>query len=163
MMGIFGGKKKEIQVAAYHVSDIDGTVLPVAVPINATTMIQQQQQQSHPQYQSVPMENKQAFLPRTTTTTIFSGGNNLFIRSRYPVTLSICPLCQKHRSRTQTRTYPTCSTWFWVILLTVVFFPLFWIPLCCDSCKRTDHTCKNCGNIIGTIEPMNDLCEKRRG
>ena len=40
----------------------------------------------------------------------------------------------------------------YIFILIIVFA---WCPSCAQ-CKKTDHTCSNCGNKIGSIEPFSD-------
>lgn len=87
--------------------------------------------------------------------------HNIVIRSRRPVTIDPCPYCGV-KTRTSVTIGPNIVTWIMVIVLLLVFWPLFWLPLCMDSCKRTKHSCSKCGGEIGEIEPCDDCCVKTR-
>mmetsp|Transcript_29239 Transcript_29239/g.44226 ORF Transcript_29239/g.44226 Transcript_29239/m.44226 type:complete len:172 (-) Transcript_29239:87-602(-) len=170
-MGIFGKQTKDTGVpsepGAYQIHN--GENLPVAVPIEATVVAT-----APPGYGSATTttttsqqkQHKQKQQPHTTTTpqqqkqpTPVVVGNF----RRHPVTMEVCPFCQQRSARTKTRTYPNIWTWLLVILVGVVFFPLFWIPLCCECFKQTDHHCKSCGAKVGTVRACSQCCETRRG
>ena len=59
-----------------------------------------------------------------------------------------CPYCS-HNDWTKTRRVCGKGSWIKCGILTVFFFPLFWVPLLCPSCKDTKHYCKNCGRVVG--------------
>lgn len=35
-----------------------------------------------------------------------------------------------------------------VILLLLIFWPLFWLPFVMDDCKDSYYACNNCGKVI---------------
>jgi LITAF-like zinc ribbon domain len=84
------------------------------------------------------------------------------IRSRYPVLLNPCPRCGA-KARTITITSPSWITWLMVIGLLLLFWPIFWIPLLVDSCKRTRHYCSVCSGEVGELEALSDCCVHCRG
>jgi LITAF-like zinc ribbon domain len=86
---------------------------------------------------------------------------NIVIQSRYPVTIDPCPYCGME-TRTNVTIGPNVVTWVIVIVLVLVFWPLFWLPLCMDSCKSTKHFCSKCGGEIGEVEPCDGCCVKTR-
>lgn len=82
--------------------------------------------------------------------------------SREPMQIPFCPHCSAEQVRTRTKTYPNLVTWASVVVTATICFPLFWVPLVVDPCKRTDHYCSNCGRKIGSIQPLEGFCEKER-
>mmetsp|Transcript_14040 Transcript_14040/g.21650 ORF Transcript_14040/g.21650 Transcript_14040/m.21650 type:complete len:175 (-) Transcript_14040:341-865(-) len=173
-MGIFGGKQKDTGVpsepGAYQVYGENDENLPVAVPIEATVVRPTAPPDSKKGYGSA--SNQPLIIKTTTTTTtppisqqqqqqqptpVVAGNFR-----RYPVLMQACPQCQQ-RARTKTRTFPNIWTWLAMIGVGVIFLPLFWIPLCCDCFKQTDHFCKSCGTKVGTVHAFSQCCEKRQG
>jgi hypothetical protein len=82
------------------------------------------------------------------------------INSRKPVLLTLCPKCSQHQVRTTTRTYPSVLTWVLVGVTAAVFWPICWLPLVSDSCKQTDHYCQHCGEKVGRIKALENVCVK---
>jgi hypothetical protein len=60
--------------------------------------------------------------------------------SRNPMMMRQCRNCQQE-SRTRIRTFPAWQTWLSSAVLVSVFWPICWIPLVMDSCKKTEHFC----------------------
>lgn len=85
---------------------------------------------------------------------------NAALWSRRPVNLPFCPHCAREHIRTRTRTYPSLVTWACVGVGVFAFFPLCWVPLVVDNLKKTDHYCQSCGQKIGSIKPMENVCVK---
>ena len=83
--------------------------------------------------------------------------------NRHPTQLGSCPRCSSPDISTRTQTYPSCETWALCVVLALVFWPVFWIPLVMDSTKRTDHLCNRCHEVVGTVKPFHDCCVKERG
>ena len=50
-----------------------------------------------------------------------------------------------------------------VLGVVLIFWPVFWIPLIIDSAKKTDHNCKQCGGLVGHVNPLSDCCIEERG
>lgn len=88
--------------------------------------------------------------------------NPMIFFSRVPTVLPQCPLCLKTNARTRTVTSPNWMTWVTVAVLLVIFWPLCWIPLVTDSCRRTIHYCMFCNGEIGSIRPYKDCCVTHR-
>jgi LITAF-like zinc ribbon domain len=82
----------------------------------------------------------------------------MILLSRVPTVLPQCPLCMKTNVRTRTVTSPNWMTWVTVAVLLVIFWPLCWIPLVTDSCRRTIHYCMFCNSEVGYIRPYKDCC-----
>lgn len=40
-----------------------------------------------------------------------------------------------------------CVAISWMLVLLLLFFPFFWIPLCSRNCTDTKLVCKNCYNV----------------
>ncbi|RWR99113.1 hypothetical protein B4U79_12956 [Dinothrombium tinctorium] len=61
-----------------------------------------------------------------------------------------CPNC--HRDII-TATNTTAGLLTWVLCGTLAFVGLFWgpclLPFCIDSCKDVEHSCPNCGTVLG--------------
>lgn len=81
--------------------------------------------------------------------------------ARHPVILDPCPLCGA-KARTFIITSPSWITWMLVVVWLLVFWPLFWIPLVLDSCKRTRHYCSRCSGEVGELEALSDCCVRQR-
>ncbi|KAF4652939.1 hypothetical protein FOL46_009425 [Perkinsus olseni] len=64
-----------------------------------------------------------------------------------PVTLD-CPNC-KNKVVTRVEHESKCGTYICCCLLCLLFWPLFWLPFCCDSCQEAKHSCPNCGHPLG--------------
>uniref|UniRef100_A0A7S1Y9N8 LITAF domain-containing protein n=1 Tax=Grammatophora oceanica TaxID=210454 RepID=A0A7S1Y9N8_9STRA len=77
---------------------------------------------------------------------------------RIPARMETCPVCNVP-SVTRVRTYPDFLTWILCIVLFVLFWPIFWIPLVCDSCKMTKHYCSQCNALVGEVRPFERCCE----
>lgn len=71
---------------------------------------------------------------------------------RGPMNIQSCPYCNS-QTRTRTVTSPNHITWIAVVALFFIFWPLFWLPLIMDKCKRTDHFCQKCHAMIGQAQP----------
>ena len=82
--------------------------------------------------------------------------------SRTPTVVPQCPVCMKTNVRTRTTTAPDWMTWVTVAVILVTFWPLCWIPLVTDSCRRTIHYCTSCHGEVGSIRPFKDCCVKHR-
>jgi hypothetical protein len=62
-----------------------------------------------------------------------------------------CPNC-KAQVRTRVTHQADTITLVAVIALILLFFPLFWLPLCLPSCKSTEHYCSACNFRISKQE-----------
>ena len=51
-----------------------------------------------------------------------------------------CPHCHR-QTVTTTRDVIGVGTVIAILVVTILFWPLFWVPLCIPSCKRTNHFC----------------------
>lgn len=60
----------------------------------------------------------------------------------------MCGHCH-HTGKTKLTQQIGSCTFISIILLLFLVFPLFWIPFICPSCKDTEHTCSNCGRVVG--------------
>ena len=87
---------------------------------------------------------------------------SIVFMSRTPTVVSQCPVCMKTNVRTRTTTAPDWMTWVTVAVILVTFWPLCWIPLVTDSCRRTIHYCTSCHGEVGSIRPYKDCCVKHR-
>ena len=64
-----------------------------------------------------------------------------------------CPYCN-YQGRTEIDESNGTCVLIAVVLLVVLCWPLFWIPLCFDcGCKNIDHYCKQCNRKIGYNAP----------
>eukprot|EP01082_Thalassiosira_pseudonana_P008902 g7703.t1 g7703 contig26:89165-90082(+) len=82
---------------------------------------------------------------------------------RIPMHIGTCPQCHQTGVITRIKTYPSWETWLVFGMIVLLFWPLCWIPLIMDSCKKTDHVCTKCDQNVGTVAPMSDLCVKSMG
>ena len=62
-----------------------------------------------------------------------------------------CSECFDHQPAWVRRFHLTflLQAWISIILLLLCCFPLFWIPLICPSCQDVEHSCSNCGRLVG--------------
>ena len=95
------------------------------------------------------------FMGASKSTALLSG------LTRRPTILDQCPHCGQ-QTQTKTRTYPNAITALAVVVILLVFWPLCWIPLVLDKCKETCHKCSKCKEKVGTVKPLEDMCERRR-
>ena len=65
-----------------------------------------------------------------------------------------CPYCQRQMV-TVTKDVIGISTIVAIIIICFLCWPLFWLPLCIPSCKRTNHFCGHttCQNKVGETKP----------
>ena len=91
----------------------------------------------------------------TTYTTPPPSGMPAIGLGRFPCQLT-CPYCN-HRMCTRTRDQVTGLTIAIMVIVVLLFWPLFWLPLCMPSCKATEHYCGNgsCNRKVGQVEPCN--------
>ena len=83
---------------------------------------------------------------------VFSNIKQTKNENRTPMTVT-CPYC-KNQVRTRIEEKNGTCTIVAVIVLVLVCWPLFWIPLCCDcGCKNKDHICTSCHRRIGFFAP----------
>eukprot|EP00804_Cyclotella_cryptica_P029466 CCRYP_011283-RA/>CCRYP_011283-RA protein AED:0.15 eAED:0.15 QI:219/1/1/1/0.5/0.66/3/232/126 len=82
---------------------------------------------------------------------------------RQPMFIGTCPHCQHSGVTTRIKTYPVFETWLACGLLLLVFWPVCWVPLVTDTCKKTEHVCTQCEEMIGDVSPLSDCCVKRMG
>mmetsp|Transcript_38370 Transcript_38370/g.91868 ORF Transcript_38370/g.91868 Transcript_38370/m.91868 type:complete len:210 (+) Transcript_38370:184-813(+) len=59
-----------------------------------------------------------------------------------------CPYCQ-HTGKTRINHNCGDCAWIAVILLLLFCWPLFWLPLVCQNCQDVEHSCSNCGKLVG--------------
>ena len=78
----------------------------------------------------------------------------VYIDSRKPVTLTMCPKCTKEHVTTTTRTKPNGVTAICVVAGVFIFWPLCWLPLCIRPLKQTNHYCTCCGAKVGRVKPF---------
>jgi LITAF-like zinc ribbon domain len=161
-MGLFGSKKTSADPNGDGLYvDMEQQKIPIAVAVSAPpspgavavfhqkqTSKQQQQQQKQ---QAIVVYNTKNGKPPPV----------IFV-TRTPTVIPLCPVCSKRNVRTRIRTAPDWLTWVTVAVLLVVFWPLFWIPLVTDACRRTTHYCTACGAEIGSIRPFKDCFVKHR-
>ncbi|OMJ18815.1 hypothetical protein AYI69_g6864 [Smittium culicis] len=72
------------------------------------------------------------------------------IDTNYPIQM-ICPNCQMHIV-TCVELYPGTQATLCSIATCLIFWPLFWVPLCSPACLDRIHTCPNCASVI-TVRP----------
>eukprot|EP00980_Cylindrotheca_fusiformis_P003509 scaffold781_cov132-Cylindrotheca_fusiformis.AAC.28 len=82
--------------------------------------------------------------------------------TRFPMINMVCPECHQE-SRSKVRSYPAWQTWTAAGLTFLLFWPLCWVPLVLESCKRSDHYCNSCGAKVGSVAPFEDCCVSERG
>mmetsp|Transcript_23311 Transcript_23311/g.35449 ORF Transcript_23311/g.35449 Transcript_23311/m.35449 type:complete len:145 (-) Transcript_23311:1056-1490(-) len=109
--------------------------------------------------------------PNTTYTSSYANENGTVASpstillthfSRNPMKIDPCPLCGQ-RTKTRVVSSPNWLTWVTAVGVGIFCFPLFWVPLVMESCKRTEHFCTKCQNYLGEAKPFSDCCVSRRG
>ncbi len=118
--------------------------MPIATPVYNAQIHEYQQQQKEGKHGNTPVFD-------TADPTL----------AREPMMIRICPNCQQE-SRTRITTYPTWQTWTAAGVLVFVFWPVCWIPLVLDNCKKTDHYCVLCQARVGQVEAFQDCCVTER-
>lgn len=121
-----------------------------------------------------------------TTADVAAALSGITLGRSYPATLPECPHCHKRNVSTKVNTHATGGTYAMCVAVGIFSaLILWWIPLILDSvglrfragaaaraylfsllcllvgtpgaqCKKTDHTCSNCGGMIGSIEAFSD-------
>lgn len=81
--------------------------------------------------------------------------------TRFPMMDITCAQCHQV-GRTKVRTAPAWQTWAATGVGFLLFWPLCWLPLVMDSCKKSEHFCTNCGHKLGTVAPFQDCCVNTR-
>lgn len=81
--------------------------------------------------------------------------------TRFPMMDITCSNCQQV-GRTKVRTAPAWQTWAATGVGFLLFWPLCWLPLVMDSCKKSEHFCTSCGHKLGTVQPFQDCCVNTR-
>mmetsp|Transcript_3849 Transcript_3849/g.7655 ORF Transcript_3849/g.7655 Transcript_3849/m.7655 type:complete len:164 (+) Transcript_3849:81-572(+) len=59
-----------------------------------------------------------------------------------------CPYCQQTAVTRTSNTIDACTV-VSVIVLLIVFWPIFWIPFLGNCCKTTNHHCGHCHRKVG--------------
>ena len=86
----------------------------------------------------------------------------LFRWRRSPMRIQACSNCHQP-TKTRTISSPNCITWCIVLVVFVFCWPLFWLPLVMDRCKKTNHVCGKCHTVIGEVRPLEGCCVKYKG
>ncbi|CAD8084936.1 unnamed protein product [Paramecium primaurelia] len=60
----------------------------------------------------------------------------------------ICPYCTK-MIQTHVQYKMGIHSWIVVLILLVVFFPLFFLPFCFLECQDKEHKCPHCNKKVG--------------
>lgn len=92
--------------------------------------------------------------PPTNINNSNSNTTNNFITdedlTRFPMMMRECPSCRTP-SRTRATTAPSWQTWTASGAMCFLFWPLSWVPLVLDNCKKTEHYCVTCGAKVGQV------------
>jgi hypothetical protein len=167
-MGLFGGGKQQSDNGGASNPNYVNQDLPEAVPVTVVVAEdpeagyrQQQQQQEMPQ----PIHKTNATMYGTTTAADCNceTANRLQFTTRLPAILPQCPHCRAVNVPTLTRTFPSAVTCLAVLVMLIIFWPLFWLPLVLDQCRHTTHVCTNCHNEVGEVPAFADCCVTQRG
>lgn len=169
-MGFFGGGK--MPDGGANNPDYVNQDVPVAVPVTVVVAEdpeagyrQQQQQQQQPEMP--PAIHKTNATMYGTTTAAGCNTNETTSRveftTRLPTILPQCPHCRAIHVPTLTRTFPSAVTWLAVLVMLIIFWPLFWLPLVLDQCRHTTHICTHCHNEVGEVPAFADCCVTQRG
>ena len=126
-------------------------VQPYTPPGYNQPPIQQIQLQQNPQtYMNQPM------YPQNTHVIVMGGNGGLpdpnFPLKKIPEIMPFpqpitCVYCNNNGMTIVTREVSTSGCIF-ICLLLCIFWPLFWVPLMCNSSYRHIHTCQTCMNVV---------------
>ena len=86
----------------------------------------------------------------TTPPPTGNGGGFIYGLEHAPCRLN-CPFCAVEMTTT-TQEQVAGVTIVAVVILLLVFWPLFWLPLCLPSCKTVKHYCTHCHRKVGQAE-----------
>mmetsp|Transcript_16660 Transcript_16660/g.34315 ORF Transcript_16660/g.34315 Transcript_16660/m.34315 type:complete len:155 (+) Transcript_16660:308-772(+) len=154
-MGIFGKKDKTRTAEATYAQVTDETTnLPVATLVSEDAT-------AFPKVtvpSSAPCDGAVATTDATKTAYQYPDP----MLTRFPMQMTECPNCHRE-SRTRVTTAPTFKTYAATGCMFMVFWPLCWVPLVVDSCKKTEHFCVLCGAKVAKIEAFQDCCVEHRG
>lgn len=166
-MGFFGDGKKSNKAESLngdglYVKHVDN--LPVAVAVAIPTAPLEPSPKSSPALMVQQHHHQQ--LPLQVNNNSKNRGKSppppMFSFTRSPTVIPQCPVCGKRHARTRIRTAPDWITWVSVAMLLIVFWPLCWIPLVTDACRKTTHSCSSCNAEVGTVRPFQDCFVKHR-
>jgi LITAF-like zinc ribbon domain len=162
-MGLFSGNKKG-SVTDSNDGDayVDIENLPVAVAVVPDDNYQKQIIPASKQGAMNNTNQKNTRNNRIGRVVSMPMPSSVVFISRTPTIVPQCPVCMKTNIRTRTVTAPDWMTWVTVAVILVTFWPLCWVPLVTDSCRRTIHYCTTCHGEIGSIRPFKDCCVKHR-
>ena len=76
------------------------------------------------------------------------------VGTRDPVVLTYCPNCAKEHVATKVRTTANGTTVVCIVAGAVIFWPLLFVPMFCDSFKQTNHYCTCCGVKVGRVKAL---------
>ncbi|OLY81613.1 hypothetical protein AYI68_g4275 [Smittium mucronatum] len=74
------------------------------------------------------------------------------VDTNYPIRM-VCPYCNIPIS-TSVELYPGTQATLCSLLTCLIFWPLFWVPLCSPVCLDRVHTCPNCSSVIAITSPQ---------
>lgn len=165
-MGFFSGKKTTPEGDGVYV-DMEGQKIPIAIAVHAPPPSPRSapgalQQQGYSSKQAPVQASRQGGSGSTVYNTKNGKPPPILFLSRTPTVIALCPVCNKKNVRTRIVTAPDWLTWVTVAVLLVVFWPLCWVPLVTDSCRRTTHYCIACSAEVGSIRPFKDCFVKHR-
>ncbi|XP_015909785.1 lipopolysaccharide-induced tumor necrosis factor-alpha factor homolog [Parasteatoda tepidariorum] len=64
-----------------------------------------------------------------------------------------CPVC--HTTVVTTTTSENgAAAWIAALIVLLICFPFFWVPLCIDSCSDIHHKCPNCNAHLGVYKKI---------
>jgi len=85
----------------------------------------------------------------------------------YPTTVTVAPMINfgdtpvqitcgncSQTIVTQTIAQNGAAAYIAAIIILILFFPFFWVPLCMDSCKDVYHKCPSCGAQLGVFKKL---------
>ena len=94
----------------------------------------------------------------TTTTTTYTtspvprnGSENMQRLGRFSCHMK-CPYCPAQMT-TRIQYQVSVVTIVAIVIIVMICWPLFWLPLCLPSCKTAGHYCVNCQSKVGQAEP----------
>lgn len=166
-MGFFGTSRGKRAVGE---SNNDSTVyvnmeqqqnsdVPVAVPIDAAFAKDDPVATHNPTPATTAWPAPQLQKQQATTSQHHLGvRNHLVFVQRSPVVMDACPYCGGVNVPTRTVARPDIWTLGAVVLILIVFWPLFWVPLVLNMCKTVVHYCSSCGAQVGRVPAFQDFC-----
>ena len=169
-MGFFGSSRvkradREQDSTVYVNMEQHRCDVPVAIPVTSSFTTNDDRYHhtpvpAEPWGKDIPVvaQQQQRPLPQQPQQQQRGIRSELVFSDRDPVVLDICPYCNTANVPTRTVARPDIWTLGAVVLILIVFWPLFWVPLVLRMCKTVLHYCTSCGTQVGRVPAFRDFC-----